>query len=288
MIRTIGFVGVGTMGAPMSEHLLDAGYEMNVFNRTKEKALPLLEKGARWCDSAAQVAQSSDLVFSMVGYPSEVEEVYYGQEGLFKTPIKGKYFVDLTTSSPTLARKIFQDAKNHEASVLDAPVIGNQYSAKQAALTIVVGGEKATFTLIQPLLKLMAGQVIFEGEAGAGQHYKLARQVMLAGMMMGIFESFAYAEKAGLNLTSVIETAKDAQVDSCGLMTDVLKVFDHDETSDFSMEYFMKDLEIVLDESKHLNAQVPGTELIDQLYEQLKKEGLEAKSPQAFMKLWWE
>lgn len=287
MTQTVGFIGTGTMGAHMSEHLLDAGYQMNIFNRTKDKAQSLIAKGAKWCDSAMNVAELSDVIFSMVGYPNEVEEVYYGERGIFQSAIDGKYIIDLSTNSPTLAKKIFQSAKDSGAFALDAPVIGTKKLAKNSQVTIVVGGEEEIFEKVKPLLDLMGNQVVFQGEAGAGQNYKLSRQVMVAGMMMGIFESLAYAEKSGLDLTNVVNTMKAIQRENLDFMDDILKELNQNKQSDFSMKYFIKDLKIVLEESKHLNVPVPSTELVERLYEQLKKEGLNTESPQEFMQLWW-
>lgn len=287
MTQTVGFIGTGTMGAPLSEQLLDAGYPMNIFNRTKEKAYGLIRKGAHWCESAADVAELSDVIFSMVGYPQEVNEVYYGKNGVFQSDIKGKCVVDLSTSSPTLAKKIFQNAKEAGAYALDAPVIGTKQSVKNGNLMIVVGGEKEGFSKAKPLLEVLGSKVVFQGEPGSGQNYKLTRQVMIAGMMMGIFESLAYAEKSGLDLSSVINTMENTKNENWNFIDDILKVLDKDYHSNFSMKYFIKDLSIVLEESKHINVQVPSTELVARLYEQLRKEGLEAEDPRTFMQLWW-
>lgn len=194
-----GFIGTGVMGKSMAGHILSAGYPLIVYSRTKEKAQELLERGAKWGETPKQVAETASVIFTMVGYPSDVEEVYLGENGLISNGKPGSIFLDMTTSSPSLAEKIYQKAKNKGISILDAPVSGGDIGAREATLSIMVGGDKEAFEAVLPILKLLGTNIVYQGKAGAGQHTKMSNQIAIASNMIGVCEAIIYAKKAGLN-----------------------------------------------------------------------------------------
>ncbi|MBR5910238.1 MAG: NAD(P)-dependent oxidoreductase, partial [Schwartzia sp.] len=204
-IKTVGFIGLGVMGASMAAHLLDGGYELIVFNRTKEKAEPLLAKGAKWAETPAEVASGAEVVVTIVGYPKDVEDVYLGPNGILETK-KGGYVVDMTTSSPILAKRIYKEAKAKGVAALDAPVSGGDIGARNGQLVIVVGGDREAFDALKPIFELMGRTIRYFGEAGAGQYTKMVNQIAIASGMVGVAEAVAFAKKAGLNPVDVVET----------------------------------------------------------------------------------
>src|SRR5699024_584687 len=206
-IVKIGFIGTGVMGHAIVEHLIAAKHELYVYNRTKSKTDDLVENGATWKESPKEVTEESDLVFTMVGYPKDVQEVYYNEDkGIFSANVTGKILIDLTTSTPTLAEEIYQTAREKQATSLDAPVSGGDLGAKNATLTIMVGGDKEAFDRLLPIFKRIGKTYTLHGGAGKGQHTKMANQIMIAGTMTGMTEMLVYANKAGLDLDKVLDT----------------------------------------------------------------------------------
>ena len=196
---SIGWIGTGIMGVPMCGHLLRAGYRVFVFNRTEEKAGELLDEGAVWCDSPIEVAREADVIFTIVGYPDDVREVYFGSKGLLAEPASGRVFIDMTTTEPTLAREIYEKALGSGCFSLDAPVSGGDVGAVRGELSIMVGGDEEVFDSIKPLLALLGGNIVYQGKAGSGQHAKMCNQITVAGVMIGICENLIYCKKAGLD-----------------------------------------------------------------------------------------
>lgn len=283
----IGFIGTGVMGASMADHLLEAGYEMNVYNRTKEKADDLVSKGALWKDSPAEIAKSSDLIFTILGYPKDVEEVYFGEDGIFEELTSNKIIVDMTTSTPALAEKIAKKAKEIGAQALDAPVSGGDIGAKEGQLTVMMGGEETAFNEVESIMKHFSNELRLFGPAGSGQHTKMANQIMVAGTMTGMIEMFAYAKEAGLDLKEVVKTVSGGAGQNRSLDNYAARIIQGDYSPGFFVKHFIKDLGIVLSEAEAMNLELPATRQAYKLYKLLEDKGHEDDGTQALIKLWW-
>ncbi|EOT42651.1 MULTISPECIES: NAD(P)-dependent oxidoreductase [Enterococcus] len=283
----IGFIGIGVMGHSMASHLLAAGNEVYVYNRTKSKADQIVEKGAIWRDTPKAVAESADVIFSIVGYPQDVEEIYYGENGIFTAEVKGKILVDMTTSTPSLAEKIAHTAMQKGASALDAPVSGGDLGAKNATLTIMVGGTQSAYEKVLPLFKIIGKSYALHGGPGKGQHTKMANQIMIAGTMTGMTEMLVYAKSANLDLTKVIETVGGGSAANWSLANYAPRILKEDYTPGFFVKHFIKDLKIALAEAEKMEIDLPATKEATRLYELLAKMGYENDGTQALIKLWW-
>lgn len=284
----VGFIGTGVMGSSMVRHLLKAGYEVNVFNRTKAKALLLTEEGAVWKDTPAEIAAASDVILTIVGYPKDVEEVYFGEQGIFNSLTTGKIVVDMTTSTPALAIEIAEAAEKIGATAFDAPVSGGDLGAKNGTLTVMVGGDKEIFTTIEPILETFAGSLHLFGPAGSGQHTKMVNQIMVAGTMTGLIEMLVYAEKAGLKLEDVIRTVNGGAARNWSLENYGPRMIQNDYSPGFFVKHFVKDLKIALDEAEKMDLELPATEQAYKLYKKLEDSGYGDDGTQALIKLWWE
>lgn len=283
----VGFIGIGVMGHSMVSHLLAAGHEVHVYNRTKAKADAIVAQGALWEDTPQAIAAASEVVFSIVGYPKDVEEIYYGEKGIFAADVTGKILVDMTTSTPSLAEKIATTAKEKGASALDAPVSGGDLGAKNATLTIMVGGEAAAYEKVLPLFKVMGKTYALQGAAGKGQHTKMANQIMIAGTMTGMTELLVYAKGAGLDLDQVIKTVGGGSGANWSLTNYAPRILKEDYTPGFFVKHFIKDLKIALEEADKMGLELPATALATELYEKLAAAGFENDGTQALIKLWW-
>lgn len=283
----IGFIGTGVMGTSIVKHFLKAGHEVSVYNRTKNKTDELVEKGAIWQATPAEVTKNSETIFSMVGYPSDVEEIYYGSNGIFSVDVKDKLLVDLTTSTPTLAEKIYQTAKEKGAEALDAPVSGGDLGAQKGTLTIMVGGDQAVFEKVVPLFEIMGKSYSLQGPSGAGQHTKMANQIMIAGTMTGMTEMLVYAKAAKLDLSKVLETLGGGAAQNWSMSNYAPRILKEDYSPGFFVKHFIKDLKIALDEAAKMNLELPATKLATELYERLAENGFENDGTQALIKLWW-
>lgn len=283
----IGFIGTGVMGKSIVKHFLAAKHQVSVYNRTKSKTAELVEQGAVWQDTPAKVASASEIIFSMVGYPSDVEEIFYGVEGIFSVDVTKKILIDLTTSTPTLAQKIDQTAKEKGAEALDAPVSGGDLGAKNGTLTIMVGGDQTTYDKVVPLFEIMGKSYSLQGTAGAGQHTKMANQIMIAGTMTGMTEMLVYAKAAKLNIPKVLETLGGGAAQNWSMDNYAPRILKEDYTPGFFVKHFIKDLKIALDEAEKLQLDLPATKLATELYERLAAEGFENDGTQALVKLWW-
>ncbi|OQO70884.1 oxidoreductase [Enterococcus villorum] len=283
----LGFIGTGVMGSAIVFHLMNAGHEVTVYNRTKSKTDELIKNGARWADTPKEVAKDSEVIFSMVGYPQDVEEIYYGDAGIFAADVKDRILIDLTTSTPTLAEKIAKTAKEKGAKALDAPVSGGDLGAKNATLTIMVGGEKNTYEKVLPLFRVFGSTFTLHGTAGKGQHAKMANQIMIAGTMTGMTEMLAYASKANLDMEKVIATLSGGSAANWSLSNYSPRILREDYTPGFFVKHFIKDLKIALDEANKMSLNLPATAQALKLYEQLADQGFENDGTQALIKLWW-
>lgn len=284
--ETIGFIGLGIMGKNMALHILRAGYPLVVYNRTKAKANELVEQGAKWADTPAEVAAQSDLVLTIVGFPEDVEEVYCGEHGLFSRGKEGSIFIDLTTSSPTLAQKLATEGKKKGIHVLDAPVSGGDIGAKNAKLAIMVGGDKEAFERVLPVLQLMGENITYMGLAGAGQHTKMANQIAIATNMIGVCESLVYAKKAGLDVQKVFDTISTGAAGSFSLSSYGPRIIKGDYSPGFFIKHFIKDMRIALNEAEKMGIEFPGLALAKKMYDKLAAEGEENSGTQALVKYW--
>ncbi len=278
--KVIGFIGVGVMGKSMASHLLNSGYTVNVYTRTREKAEDLVQQGAIWCE-CAQLAAKSDIIITMVGYPHDVEEVYFGESGLLKNCKKKSVLIDMTTSSPELAARICAEAADLGIDALDAPVSGGDIGARQATLSIMVGGEKKVFDDMLPLFQVMGKNIVYQGKAGSGQHCKMANQIAIASTMMGVCESIRYAEKAGLDPQTVLRSIEAGAAGSWSLSNLAPRMIAGDFEPGFFVKHFIKDMGIALESAENIGLTAHGLALAKFLYEKLAQEGGENKGTQA-------
>lgn len=284
----IGFIGTGVMGGSMVKHLLNADYKIHVYNRTKEKAMPFVEEGATWQNTPADIAKVSDVIFTIVGYPKDVEQVYFGDDGVFEGLSEGKTIIDMTTSTPALAIEIAEKAAEIGVAALDAPVSGGDIGAREGTLTVMVGGDQETFDEMKPIMENFSGELRLFGEAGSGQHTKMANQIMVAGTMTGMIEMFAYAKKAGLELSEVIKTVNGGAAQNRSLGNYGERIISEDYTPGFFVKHFVKDLKIALDEAEKMELELPATQKAYDLYTKLEDAGHGDDGTQALIKLWWE
>jgi 3-hydroxyisobutyrate dehydrogenase len=279
--KTIGFIGTGVMGKSMVRNLMKAGFGLNVYTRTKEKAADLLEEGASWQESVAELAKESDIIITIVGYPSDVEEVYFGENGILANAKPGSYVIDMTTSSPELAAEVFEKAKEAGIHAYDAPVSGGDVGARNAALTIMVGGDKENFEEILPALEAMGKNIVLQGRAGAGQHTKMCNQIAIASGMMGVCEAIFYAEKAGLDPKAVLQSIEAGAAGSWSLSNLGTRMIDGNFEPGFYVKHFIKDMKIAIESAEKMAVPVPGLKLAKELYDQLSQSGGENKGTQA-------
>ncbi|HTM55565.1 MAG TPA: NAD(P)-dependent oxidoreductase [Pirellulales bacterium] len=269
----IGWIGTGVMGASMCGHLIGAGYSATVYNRTREKAQPLVERGARWADSPRAVAEASDVVFSIVGFPSDVRETMLGQQGALGGSRPGMILVDMTTSEPSLAVEIAKRAAEKNVHSVDAPVSGGDVGAREARLSIMIGGDKEVVAALQPCWQAMGKTIVHQGPAGAGQHTKMANQILIATNMIGVCESLLYSYRAGLDLNVVLESVSPGAAGSWSLSNLGPRIINGNFAPGFLVEHFIKDMGIALAESKRMGLSMPGLALANQLYVALAAQG---------------
>lgn len=280
----IGFIGTGVMGKSMVRHLLKAGYSVHIYNRTKAKADELVQEGAVWEESPAAIAERADIVMTMVGYPHDVESTYLGDEGMLQSAKPGTIFIDFTTSTPTLAKRIYDEAKVRGMYTLDAPVSGGDVGAREARLAIMVGGEQNVYEACLPVLKLLGTNIILQGEAGSGQHTKMCNQIAIASNMIGVCEAIAYAKQAGLDPERVLESISTGAAGSWSLSNLAPRMIQGNFEPGFYIKHFIKDMSIALAEAEAMNMDMPGLHLAKRLYEELAEHGEENSGTQALYK----
>ena len=286
VIKRVGFIGLGIMGRHMAGHVLAAGYQLHVYNRSRDKAEALLGKGATWHDSPGTLASACDIVLTIVGYPSDVEQIYFGAAGLIERAKPGSILVDATTSSPTLAVRIASLAQARGVAALDAPVSGGDVGARDAKLAIMVGGDQAAFERVRPVLECMGKNIALMGRAGAGQHTKMANQIAIAGTMMGVCECLAYAKGAGLNPEAVLQVIGTGAASSFLLNNLGPRMLKGDYAAGFYVHHFIKDLGIALAEAEQMKLRLPGLALAKQLYDKLAARGHALDGTQALHRLY--
>ena len=269
----IGWIGTGVMGSSMCGHLIDAGFSATVYSRTKSKADDLVAKGAQWVDSPKAVAEQSDVIFAIVGFPSDVREVFLGEQGALAGSKTGNVLVDMTTSDPSLAVEIYEAANGQGVASVDAPVSGGDVGAKNGALSIMIGGDKEVVDALQPCWDAMGKTIVHQGEAGAGQHTKVVNQTLIASNMIGVCEALLYGYKAGLDLPTVMQSVGSGAAGSWSLSNLGPRIMDNNFDPGFFVEHFIKDMGIALAEAKKMNLCLPGLALSHQLYVALQAQG---------------
>lgn len=262
----IGWIGTGVMGASMCGHLVAKGFQATVFNRTKAKAQKLLDQGAKWAETPKAVAEASDVVFTMVGYPADVREVILGRDGVLGGLRPGGILVDMTTSQPTLAVEIAEAAAAKGAQAIDAPVSGGDVGAREARLSIMVGGDAAAVEAVMPCFEAMGKTIVHQGGPGAGQHTKMVNQVVIASTMVGVCEGLLYGYRARLDLPTVLRSIASGAAGSWSLSNLAPRILDNRFEPGFFVEHFVKDMGIALEESKRMGLALPGLALAHQLY----------------------
>ncbi len=262
----LGWIGTGVMGNSMCGHLLDAGHHVSVYNRTRSKADNLIARGAVWCESPRELAQNSEIVFSIVGFPPDVESVLLGDNGALAGARPGTILVDMTTSSPELARTIPAAAAARSVAALDAPVSGGDVGAREATLAIMVGGDRDVFERVRPLFAVMGNNISHMGGAGAGQHTKMCNQILVAGTMIGTVESLLYAQRMGMDLDAVIDVIGQGAARSWMINNLGRRIAKGDFQPGFYIKHFVKDMGIALAEAQRMNLSLPGLALVNQFY----------------------
>lgn len=246
-MKKIGFVGTGVMGSSMVLNLIKHGYELSVYNRTKSKAEACIAAGAKWCDTVAECAKDKDVVITIVGFPKDVEEVYFGENGILNAAKKGAYVIDMTTTSPMLSEKIYKTAAEKGIYALDAPVSGGDTGARNGTLAIMVGGDKAAFDECMPVFEAMGTNIRYEGKAGNGQHVKMANQIAIAGAVSGVAEAVRYAMAMGVDVDTMLDTISNGAAGSWQMSNNGTKMAKDDYAPGFYIKHFIKDMKIAIE-----------------------------------------
>lgn len=282
-MKSIGFIGTGVMGCAMAENLMKNGFQLYVYTRTREKARPLTELGAHWCETAAQCAAGRQAVITMVGYPRDVEEIYFGSSGIIAAADRGTYLIDMTTSDPLLAQRIFAAAGERGLHALDAPVSGGDTGARAGTLSIMVGGEKADFDACGELFRAMGKTIIHEGAAGCGQHTKMANQIAIAGAIAGVCEAIAYGRDKGLDLQTMLNSIGSGAAGSFQMTYNGQKIINGDNSAGFFLKHFVKDMTIAASSAQADGLTLPVLEQVLSMYKKLEERGLGQAGTQALI-----
>jgi 3-hydroxyisobutyrate dehydrogenase len=281
----VGFIGVGIMGEPMAGHLLSAGYSLTVHNRTPRKAEGLVQRGARFADDIRELALESDVVITIIGYPHDVEAVYFGDRGLVRHARSGTLLVDMTTSDPGLAERIYQKGRERGLRCLDAPVTGGDVGAKKATLSIMVGGDEADFDALEPIFACL-GTAVHQGSAGRGQHAKLANQIAIAGTLVGVCEALGYARRAGLDPERLLQSISRGAAGSALLANAGPRMLAGDYAPGFYVKHFIKDMDLALAQAEKLELDARGLELVRSLFGELSRRGFGDEGTQSLFRLY--
>jgi 3-hydroxyisobutyrate dehydrogenase len=279
----VGWIGTGVMGSSMCGHVLDAGYSVTAYTRTKARAQPLLDKGASWADNPAAVARAADVIFTIVGFPEDVRAVLLGPDGVIENASPGATVVDMTTTEPSLAVELYDAARANSIQAIDAPVSGGDIGARNAALSIMVGGDDDAIFRVMPLLECMGKMIVRQGGAGAGQHTKMVNQILIASGMIGVCEALLYGYRAGLDLDTVLESVGGGAAGSWSLANYGPRMLAGDYEPGFFVEHFIKDMGIALSEARRMRLALPGLALAHQLYVALESQGGGRRGIQALL-----
>ena len=271
--KVAGFIGTGVMGKSMARNLQNEGYVLHVYTRTREKAKELVDRGGTWQASPADVAAAADIIITMIGSPKDVEEVYLAADGVLAKARPGAVIIDMTTSSPQLAKRIYEQAKERGVSALDAPVSGGDIGAREGSLSIMVGGDREAFEKVLPLFEIMGKNIVYQGAAGSGQHCKMANQIAVASTMIGVCESLRYAEKAGLDPRTVLDSIEAGAAGSWALTNLAPRMIKGDFGPGFYVKHFIKDMNIALESCTDIGLKARGLQLAKELYDQISADG---------------
>jgi 3-hydroxyisobutyrate dehydrogenase len=282
----VGFIGLGVMGKSMARNLMKAGYGLYVYSRTKNKAEDLIQAGAIWKDSAADVAREVDVTITMVEYPSDVEDIFLGASGVVAAAKPGAYVIDMTTSSPALALRIYEESRERGLKALDAPVSGGDIGARDGKLSIMVGGDEDAFESVLPVFQAMGSNIVYQGAAGAGQHTKMCNQIAIAANMMGVSEALVYAERSGLNPARVLKSIESGAAGSWSLSNLAPRIMQGNYEPGFYVKHMIKDLGIALQSAEAMGIEAYGLSLAKTLYERLAAAGEESSGTQALIKIY--
>lgn len=282
--QKIGFIGLGVMGKSMASHIQKAGYQLYLYNRTQSKAKELVEKGAILCSTVAEVGKSADIVFTIVGYPKDVEEVYLSDNGLVSVAHSGQLFCDMTTTKPSLEALISNKLSKKGAAFCDAPVSGGDIGARNATLSFMVGTDEETFKALTPFFSIMGKTITLCGKVSMGQQTKMCNQITIAGTMIGVTEALVYGKKAGLDLTTMVNTISKGAAGCWTLDNLAPRVIKGDFAPGFMIEHFVKDMGIALEEAERMELELPGLKLVYSLYEKLNESGYSKNGTQALVK----
>lgn len=272
-MKKIGFVGTGVMGSSMVLNLIKNGYELSVYNRTKSKADACIAAGAKWCDTVAECAKDKDVVITIVGFPKDVEEVYFGENGILNAAKKGAYVIDMTTTSPMLSEKIYKAAAEKGIYALDAPVSGGDTGAKNGTLAIMVGGDKAAFDECMPVFEAMGTNIRYEGKAGNGQHVKMANQIAIAGAVSGVSEAVRYAMAMGVDVDTMLDTISNGAAGSWQMSNNGPKMAKEDYAPGFYIKHFIKDMKIAIECAETKGVTLDVLKQVCDEYVQLENDG---------------
>ena len=279
----IGWIGTGVMGAAMCGHLLQAGYAITVYSRTRAKAQSLLDRGATWAESPRAVAERSAVTITMVGFPRDVREVYFGAEGVLAGARPGSILIDMTTTEPALSREIAAAASAKRLQAIDAPVSGGDVGARNASLSIMTGGNRETVECLRPLFECLGKKIVYQGGPGSGQHTKLCNQIVIAGTMVGVCESLLYGFTAGLDLTQMLESIRGGAAACWTLDHLAPRILQRNFDPGFFVEHFVKDMGLALGEAERMHLTLPGLTLVRELYQRVQALGHNRSGTQALM-----
>ena len=281
----IGFIGVGVMGGPMVLNLMKKGFDVSVYTRTKSKAQAVLDAGAHWCDTVAEAAKGRDVVITIVGYPKDVEEVYFGVNGIIENADAGTVLIDMTTTSPRLSQRIYEEAAKKGLPALDAPVSGGDVGAQKGTLAIMVGGDREVFDRMQPVFAAMGTNIRYQGAAGNGQHTKMANQIAISGCIASVCEAIAYAKKCGLDPQDMFDAISTGAAGSWQMTNNGQKIIDGNYAPGFYVKHFIKDMNIAIDESDARDMGLDVLHLVRDKYVKLAELGGGDDGTQALIKV---
>lgn len=283
-MKTIGFIGVGVMGKSMVRNLMKSGYDVSVYTRTKSKITDVIEEGAVWCDDIKTCVKDKDIIITIVGYPKDVEEVYFGESGILNNAKEGSIVIDMTTTSPELSVKIYNEAKKRNIKAMDAPVSGGDVGAKNATLSIMAGGEKEVFEECRDVLSCMGSNIIYEGKAGSGQHTKMANQIAIAGAVSGVCEAITYARNAGLDVEKMLKSISEGAAGSWQMSNMAPRMIKGDFAPGFYIKHFIKDMKIAAEECREFDSELVVLNKVLEMYEYLEENNFGDLGTQALIK----
>ena len=283
-MKTIGFIGVGVMGKSMVRNLMKKGYEVSIYTRTKEKVLDVINEGAKWCDDVKSCANNRDVIITIVGYPKDVEEVYFGENGILENAKKESCIIDMTTTSPKLSIKIYNEAKKREIYALDAPVSGGDVGAKNATLSIMVGGDLEVFEKHKDVLSALGTNIIYEGKVGNGQHTKMANQIALAGAIAGVCEAITYAKGVGLDVQTMLDSISEGAAGSWQMKNMAPRMLKGDFDPGFYIKHFIKDMNLAIEESTDNSINLGVLNEVLKMYKTLDNDNLGDLGTQGLIK----